>query len=124
MKTTITTLILLLCAALNIVADNPPEPTPPPEYIPIEDKGDGKDNNRSMNVWLPQAIYDAAAKEVIFSCIVDEGETWLLDRSNHEVGYYPGLNGEICTSGLPAGLYTIVFVLNGAQASGTFIIRN
>lgn len=125
MKTILTTLILLLGGVLNIIADNPPDTTPPPpENIPVDGNDDGKKKDRSACVWLPQAIYDAYANEVIFSCIIDEGETWLVDGFGQTVGYYPGLNGEISTLGLAAGQYTIVFVLNGAQASGSFTIQN
>lgn len=108
---------------MNVAADTPPSTTPPPEVIPIDNKGGGKNRDRSACVWLPQAIYDAYANEVIFSCIIDEGETWLVDSFGQAVGYYQGLNGEISTLGLPAGQYTIVFVLDGAQASGSFQIK-
>ena len=125
MKQQLLTLIFIVIAALNAAGDNPPPtPPPPPETIPVDTGGKGKDNDRSDDLWLPMAIYDAAAAEVYFSCIYDEGETWLLDRANHIVGYYPGLNGEISTLGLPAGLYTIVFLRGNSEAYGSFTIRN
>ncbi len=128
MRKLLSIVLLLISAAMNAAADVPPPPTPtppPPDTIPIDDdNGKGKGKNRSAAIWIPQAIYDAYANEVIFSCIIDEGETWLMDSFGQTVGYYAGLNGEISTLGLPAGQYTIVFVLDGAQASGTFTIRN